>query len=311
MIASAVVGAVAAGLAALSLSVVVAVVLAHLAEEGDLSSRIRGVMQPLSERQRPTGASFAAGIAGMFARLGEAVLSSTLVSAHDLTQLERAVAAAGYDPRRAASAFIGIKMVIMLGFPLLGYVLGGLIAPTALMHLLVVAGMLIVGVLGPNWVLRFLRRPYVKTLRKGLPDALDLMVVCGEAGLGLESAVNRVAHEVARSNPAVAREFATLSQELRMLPDRREALGRMGERTGLEGYRRLGSTLAQALRYGTPLTQALRVLAAEMRQERTLAMEEKAARLPALLVLPLILFIMPSLFIVLIGPSILQLIANL
>jgi tight adherence protein C len=85
----------------------------------------------------------------------------------------------------------------------------------------------------------------------------------------------------------------------------------MGERTNLEGYRRLGSTLAQALHYGTPLTQALRVLAAEMRQERMVAMEEKAARLPALLVMPLILFIMPSLFIVLIGPSILQLMNNL
>ena len=294
MVATAIVGAVAAGLAALSLSIVVAVVLAHLAEEGDLSNRISGVMHPLKDPRRHGGAWLAAGIAGLFARLGEAVLASALVSAQDLTQLERAVAAAGYDPRRTASVFIGIKIVIMLGFPVLGYLLGGLIARTALMHLLLVAGMLILGVLGPNWVLRFMRRPYVRTLRKGLPDALDLMVVCGEAGLGLESAVNRVAHEIARSNPAVAREFATLSQELRMLPDRREALARMGERTGLEGYRRLGSTLAQALRYGTPLTQALRVLAAEMRQERTLAMEEKAARLPALLVLPLILFIMPS-----------------
>jgi tight adherence protein C len=175
------------------------------------------------------------------------------------------------------------------------------------MLLMVVAMALVLGVLGPNWVLRFMRGPYLKTLRKGLPDALDLMVVCGEAGLGLESAVNRVAHELEHSNPAVAREFATLSHELRMLPDRRDALARMGERTGLEGYRRLGATLSQALRYGTPLTQALRVLAAEMRQERMVAMEEKAARLPALLVMPLILFIMPSLFIVLVGPSALQL----
>jgi hypothetical protein len=84
MVAPAIVGAVAAGLAALSLSIVVAVVLAHLAEEGDLSNRIRGVMQPLNDRQPRSGASFAAGIAGMFARLGEVVLSSTLVSAHDL-----------------------------------------------------------------------------------------------------------------------------------------------------------------------------------------------------------------------------------
>ena len=179
------------------------------------------------------------------------------------------------------------------------------------MHLLVVAGMLIAGVLGPNWVLRFMRRPYVASLRKGLPDALDLMVVCGEAGLGLESAVNRVAHEVARSNPAVAREFATLSQELRMLPDRREAWPAWASGPAWTATAGWAPPWRRRLRYGTPLTQALRVLAAEMRQERTLAMEEKAARLPALLVLPLILFIMPSLFIVLIGPAILQLMANL
>ncbi|WP_051328711.1 type II secretion system F family protein [Geminicoccus roseus] len=307
----ALIGAAAASLAALSLSVVVAVVLAHLAEEGDLIRRIRTVMHPPAKGQPPAAASLAVSVASMFAHLGEALRGTRLVSPQDLAQLERAIAAAGFDPRRAASAFIGVKMVVLLGCPVAGYLLGLLITRTALAHLMVVAVALILGVFVPGFALRLLRRPYLKSLRKGLPDALDLMVVCGEAGLGLESAVNRVAREMAQSNASVAREFAVLSQELRMLPDRREALMRMGERTDLEGYRRLGSTLAQALRYGTPLTHALRVLAAEMRQERMVAMEEKAARLPALLVLPLILFIMPSLFIVLIGPSILQLMNNL
>jgi tight adherence protein C len=291
------IGAVAAGLAALSLSIVVAIVLAHVAEEGDLARRIRAVMHPTRDGG-DVGPSFAVSVTGLFARLGEAARGTALVSIQDMAQLERAIAAAGYNPRRAASTFVGVKIVAMLGLPVLGYLVGNLLTETWLMLLMVVAMALVLGVLGPNWVLRFMRGPYLKTLRKGLPDALDLMVVCGEAGLGLESAVNRVAHEL---------EFATLSHELRMLPDRRDALARMGERTGLEGYRRLGATLSQALRYGTPLTQALRVLAAEMRQERMVAMEEKAARLPALLVMPLILFIMPSLFIVLVGPSALQL----
>ncbi|HEX2526648.1 MAG TPA: type II secretion system F family protein [Geminicoccus sp.] len=310
MVTPTVIAAVAAGLAALSLSVVVAILLAHVAEEGDLIRRIRVVMHP-SDVQTSAGTSLALSAASMFARLGEAARGTALISAQDLAQLERAIGAAGFDARRAASAFIGMKIVVMLGLPVLGYLLGAVMTETWLMHGLLVAPTLFLGVFGPNWVLRFLRGPYLRTLRKGLPDALDLMVVCGEAGLGLESAVNRVAREMERSSPAVAREFTILSQELRMLPDRREALMRMGERTNLEGYRRLGSTLAQALHYGTPLTQALRVLAAEMRQERMVAMEEKAARLPALLVMPLILFIMPSLFIVLIGPSILQLMNNL
>lgn len=92
-----------------------------------------------------------------------------------------------------------------------------------------------------------------------------------------------------------------------MLPDRAEAFKRMGFRTGDEGFRRLGLSLSQTMKYGTPLGKALRILAIEMRQERMLRIENKAARLPALLVLPLILFIMPSLFIVLVGQSIVAL----
>ena len=95
-----------------------------------------------------------------------------------------------------------------------------------------------------------------------------------------------------------------------MLPDRSAALMRLGERTGIESFQRLSATLSQTLRYGTPLAQALRVLAGEMRQERMIRLEERAARLPALLVLPLILFILPCLFIVLIGPSAIRLIAQ-
>lgn len=310
MMAFSILGAVAAGLTALSLSILVAVVLAHLAEEGDLLRRIRSVMHPASG-QAPAGASLALSVADLFAHLGEMTRGTALISARDLAQVEQAIAAAGFNPARAAPVFLGIKIVALLGFPMLGYAVGFLIAPSAMMHLTIVVVMLFLGVLGPNGTLRLLRRPYQRSLRKGLPDALDLMVVCGEAGLGLETAVNRVAREMEQTSPPVAREFGILSQELRMLPDRREALMRMGERTELEGYRRLGSTLSQALRFGTPLSQALRVLAAEMRQERMTAMEEKAARLPALLVVPLILFIMPSLFIVLIGPSVLQLMKGL
>ncbi len=112
---------------------------------------------------------------------------------------------------------------------------------------------------------------------------------------------------MAGSNRAIALEMTILVQELRLLPDRRMALQRMGERTGMESFRRLGATLSQTLRYGTPLAAALRTLAAEMREERMLRIEEKAIRLPALLIGPLILFILPALFIALIGPSVVEL----
>jgi tight adherence protein C len=177
--------------------------------------------------------------------------------------------------------------------------------------LIMMAAGVICGLMGPNWVLGFMRRSYISTLNRGLPDALDLMVVCAEAGLGLDAAVERVARELASSNRAVSGEFSLVAHELKVLPDRRMALTRLTERTPVEAMKQLAGTLAQTFRFGTPLAQALRLLAAESRQQRMLRLETKAARLPALMVLPLIMFIMPCLFIVLIGPSIVSLAENL
>jgi tight adherence protein C len=228
---------------------------------------------------------------------------SALFSAPDIAELERAAVTSGLDPRRTVPLVIGGKVLLIIACPMLAYAagtLGGLAMPTRLMATALATA---VGMLGPNWVLGWMRRSHAAALQRGLPDALDLLVVCAEAGLGLESAVDRIALELQRSNPAVAQEFASLGQELRMSADRSAALMKMGERTGLENFQRLAGTLAQTLRYGTPLGQALRVLAAEMRDERMMRLEERAARLPVLLTMPLILFILPCLFIVLGGPA--------
>jgi tight adherence protein C len=167
------------------------------------------------------------------------------------------------------------------------------------------------GMMAPNWVIGFVRRRYQKQLRRGIPDALDLMVVCAQSGLGLETAIERVAAEIKHTNKPVGLEFSLLSYEMRILPDRRMALMNFGERSGQEALRRLGGTLAQTLKYGTPLSQSLRVLAAEMRNDRLMQFEERAARLPALLVLPMVMFILPCLFIILVGPSVVQLLASI
>ncbi len=169
----------------------------------------------------------------------------------------------------------------------------------------------VLGLMAPNWILGFLRKRYIKALQKGLPDAMDMLVVCAEAGLGLDSAVERVAREMAGPNPAVASEFALLAHELRVMPDRRQALNRLAERALVDLLKRLAATLGQTFRFGTPLAQALRVLAADARQDHVHRLENKAARLPALMVLPLILFIMPCLFIVLVGPSVVGLAGGL
>lgn len=297
-----------AGAGAALLAVLAAWILGREAGQADLAARVQQVSRP-GTVQAPAR-SVAGAALGPLRALGEALRRRAVFSPKEVLALENVVAAAGLVPGQVVSAFIGAKVLLLVLAPLAagGLAWGrGVAAPTLL---LAVAGGILLGVMLPNCVVGALRRPYLAALRRGLPDGLDLLVVCAEAGLGLDSAVERVALELQPSNPAVAREFSVLAQELRVLPDRREALEHLGERTGLEGFKRVSATLSQTFRYGTPLAQALRVLAAEMRQERMTRLEERAARLPALLVLPLILFIMPCLFIVLIGPSVIQLMGH-
>jgi tight adherence protein C len=150
-----------------------------------------------------------------------------------------------------------------------------------------------------------------KLIQKGLPDTLDLLVICAEAGLALDAALIRVSREMERSAPEVADEFGLTAVELGFLPDRKQALKNLIKRVRLPSIRGVVNTLMQTEKYGTPLSQALRVLAAEYRSERMLKAEEKATKLPALLTVPLIVFIMPTLFIVLLGPAILRAIDGL
>ncbi len=139
-------------------------------------------------------------------------------------------------------------------------------------------------------------------LGKGLPDGLDLMVICAEAGLSLDATLRRVADELAEASPELSDELGLTSLELGFLQDRQKALQNLTERTNMPSLRGMVNTLMQAERYGTPLAHSLRVLSAESRTERVLKAEEKAARLPAMLTVPMIIFILPPLFVVLLGP---------
>jgi tight adherence protein C len=140
-------------------------------------------------------------------------------------------------------------------------------------------------------------------IRKGLPDALDLLVICAEAGLTVDAAFNRVARELGKAYPELGDEFALTSIELGFLTDRRMAFENLANRIDLEAVRGVVTTMIQTEKYGTPLASALRVLSAEFRNERMMRAEEKAARLPAIMTVPLILFILPTLFIVILGPA--------
>jgi tight adherence protein C len=292
--------------AAVCLAIIAAILLARSAEDRDIAGRVQSVLRPAQGENGEGGTTLASATAP-FRRLGERLRNSTLVSDKDIEEFQLSIAAAGLNPRAAVSTFIGVKAVLLIGLPVFTAIYCYVNIVDPLRMALLVTGAILVGMFGPNMFLTYLKRKHQEKLRKGLPDALDLLVVTAEAGLGIETALDRVAREMESTNRPLAISFLVLVQELRMLPDRRQALERFAQRSDFEGFKRLGGTLSQTLKYGTPLAQALRVLAAEMRQDRMLRIEEKAIRLPAVLVIPLILFIMPAVFISLVGPSVLQL----
>ncbi len=140
-------------------------------------------------------------------------------------------------------------------------------------------------------------------IRKGLPDALDLLVICAEAGLTVDAAFHRVARELGRAYPELGDEFTLTAIELGFLAERRQAFENLATRVALDAVKGVVTTMVQTEKYGTPLASALRVLSAEFRNERMMRAEEKAARLPAIMTIPLILFILPTLFVVILGPA--------
>jgi len=142
-----------------------------------------------------------------------------------------------------------------------------------------------------------------KAIQKGLPDALDLLVICAEAGLTVDAAFGRVSRELGKAYPELGDEFGLTAIELGFLNERRQAFENLAGRIDLDAVRGVVTTMIQTEKYGTPLASALRVLSAEFRHARMMRAEEKAARLPAIMTVPLILFILPTLFVVILGPA--------
>jgi tight adherence protein C len=162
---------------------------------------------------------------------------------------------------------------------------------------------ILLGFYAPTIYLRNAAAKRAKQIQLALPDGLDLMVICAEAGLSLDATLVRVSRELSHGSPELAEELAITAAELTFLPERRMAFDNLNARTNSDGIRAVVNTLLQTAKFGTPLAQSLRVLANEMRTARMTRAEEKAARLPALLTVPMIVFILPTLFIVLLGPA--------
>ncbi|QTH22275.1 type II secretion system F family protein [Rhizorhabdus wittichii] len=214
---------------------------------------------------------------------------------------------AGIRTKDAAITVIFFRLVspvLIGGTAVVGvYVLHWFPEASAFKQYMIVAGALIASYKAPDVYVKNLITKRQQAIRKALPDALDLLVICAEAGLSVDLAFNRVARELSKAYPELGDEFALTAIELGFLTDRRQAFENLAQRVNLDSIRGVVTTMIQTEKYGTPLAAALRVLSAEFRHERMMRAEEKAARLPAIMTVPLIMFILPVLFIVILGPA--------
>ena len=232
-----------------------------------------------------------------------------LAQSQQTSKLLERLAQAGIRSRDALVVFLFFKIAMPVFVAAIAFVSVYLLQLWELspaFRLLAVLGAGVLGFFMPELYLSNRIGKRQQSLQKALPDGLDLLVICAESGLALDAALDRVANELGGACPELAEELSLTSIELGFLPDRRQALHNLNRRTNLPAIRGVVNTLVQTEKYGTPLSQSLRVLAHEFRDQRMLKAEEKAARLPATLTVPMIVFILPTLFIVLIGPAILS-----
>jgi tight adherence protein C len=221
--------------------------------------------------------------------------------------VQQRLAQAGIRRKELAVTVIFSRMVLPIifggGVGLWIYGLGGMPDWSAFKKFAAFAGVSILSYKAADIYLSNLVTKRTDAIRKGLPDALDLLVICAEAGLTVDTAFNRVAKELGRGYPELGDEFALTAIELGFLTERRAAFENLAYRVNLDSVKGVVTTMIQTEKYGTPLASALRVLSAEFRNDRMMRAEEKAARLPAIMTIPLILFILPTLFIVILGPA--------
>jgi tight adherence protein C len=174
------------------------------------------------------------------------------------------------------------------------------------MKMLILLGCMVVGYGLPGVLLKNTAQKRLSDINSAFPDALDMMLICVQGGIGLEQTVARIAEEISEHSPTLAEELGILSAEMAMLNDRRGALQDFARRMGSGAAKSFATALIQAEQYGTSVSQAMRVMADEMRDQRMAMAEEKAASLPPKLTVPMILFFLPVLFVVILGPAIIS-----
>ncbi len=224
-------------------------------------------------------------------------------------QTSRKLRQAGFLSRDAAVVYVFVKLALPLA---LGFLMIFLTAVTVIIEvdedlvLPVCVGAVLAGFVMPEVYIKNVATKRRDILNHVLPEGLDLLTICVEAGLSIDAAFRRVSREMQGSMPELASEFEITAIELTYLPDRQQALENMSERTASQAMAAMVNALRQTEKYGTPLAASLRILAQEFRQTRASKAEEKGARMPALMTVPLMVFILPTLITVLLAPAIMS-----
>ncbi|MDE8348780.1 MAG: type II secretion system F family protein [Acidocella sp.] len=250
-------------------------------------------------------------VIGLVSTLGMLVARSGLLSRKTLSEMTATLEAIGFRGGRGLGLFIGTKLLLFLVTPVIAYFALRHYGTTPFFVFAKILGGAVVGLLAPETIATNIRTRHLKKVESGVADALDMMVICADSGLALEASIARVAQELIVLNPALSTELTQTSQALTIGADMRNAMEDLGQRTGIDSLKRLATTLIQSLQYGTPLTQALRTLSAELRQEALIKFEERAGKLPTLMTIPMILFILPCVFLIVAGPAMINVLATL
>ena len=231
----------------------------------------------------------------------------------DIIHMRKSLIRAGYRKRNSFVIFYGVKSCLGILLPVCfsGLKFMVISTMTSANFILLVIVLALFGFYLPNIWLKQMIDTRQRKILEGLPDALDLMIVCVEAGMGLDSAISRAAREIKLSNKEVGEELNLVTLELRAGKLRSDALRNLARRTGLEEINSLVSLLVQTDKFGTSVAQALRVHSDSMRDKRFQRADELAAKLPVKLLFPMILFIFPAIFVVLVGPAAIRIIRNL
>ncbi len=275
------------------------------------SERLEEWRDPFARQKRENGQG-PNSVGSMFEKAAP-VMSKALESKDELqnSKLKVRLANSGFTKPNASRNFLAIKLMSLFAGLFFGGGYGLIssgLARGSLMALVIGGGL---GFYLPELVLTFMKWSRQGKIFLQLPDALDLLVVCVEAGLGLDAALRRVSEELVTGAPEVCSEMSIANMQLQVGKPRREVLFDLGVRTGVDDVRALAAILIQADKFGSSIAQALRVQSDSMRVKRRQLAEEKAAKTAVKMIFPLVLFIFPGIFVILVGPAAIQIMENM